>query len=710
MIKLKSQSDDQGATLLPDWEPGWLTVLGARHNNLKSIDVSFPLSAFTAVTGVSGSGKSSLVEDVLYKTLARRLNRSQDQPGACDSVLGIDRINKVIQVDQRPIGQTPTSNPATYTGLFDLIRQLFAELPESRLRGYTPRRFSFNAPGGRCEKCQGAGQLNIEMHFLADVWITCDECGGRRYDKQTLEVKFRGKSIADVLEMSCKDALKLFANVPKIARILRMLCDVGLDYISLGQSSTTLSGGEAQRVKLANELARPDTGRTLYVLDEPTTGLHFNDLAKLLEVLHRLVDLGNTVIIIEHNLDIIKSVDWVIDIGPEAGLEGGRLVFAGTPEQLADYSRKRKKLSKKKRELLLPSYTGEALIPILENGHYAKRPLFDAAAYAQELRQIKDEELLPELELGGEDTKMPWESDGRKWHTQDRISRIGTPCRWDGRILAEVIDRIEESDFFAPVDWNNRTIVEVRAEKKSIGWFLHAITGEEWLLKLRFRTSRNTFKKELLIDQLNLRPLNEMDDIPLYGTQPRTKVETTGLWQEIELKVCHYSEIDRPEFREFLDLAIARFGELVIKTRQSEIDVAPWRTLGEKWHLTPGNCYGGSSRPRWNMALLKKIFAMIARRWPHLKPLWTNKVLVPFSSGKGTRRTCLQVYTKNCEFVCLQLNVDKNEVPLGRVAELGFDPEVDGGDPDFDCVYLRFRDESELNESQLEKLFSEIEY
>ena len=313
---------------------GWLEIVGARHNNLKNITVQIPLGTLTVVTGVSGSGKSSLVEDVLFASLARTLHRAKTFPGAHDAIRGVELVNKVIRVDQQPLGQTPTSNPATFTGTFDLIRTLYAQLPEAKLRGYTPRRFSFNVPGGRCEKCEGNGQLRIEMHFLPDVWVECDTCRGRRYNPETLAVCYHGRSIADVLDMSCGEAVRLFENIPKIRRPLQMLCDVGLDYLTLGQPAPTLSGGEAQRVKLAAELARPDTGRTLYLLDEPTTGLHFDDLAKLLDVLNRLVDLGNTVVVIEHNLDVIKTADWVIDLGPEAGEEGGYVVAAGTPEEI----------------------------------------------------------------------------------------------------------------------------------------------------------------------------------------------------------------------------------------------------------------------------------------------------------------------------------------------------------------------------------------
>jgi excinuclease ABC subunit A len=312
-----------------------LTVHGAREHNLQNLTVSIPLGTFVAVTGVSGSGKSTLIEDILHRTLARHFFRARVIPGAHDRVTGMEHIDKVIDIDQSPIGRTPRSNPATYTGLFAPIRDLFAELPESKIRGYGPGRFSFNVKGGRCESCQGDGLVKIEMHFLPDVYVPCDVCKGRRYNRETLEVQFRGKSIADVLDMTVEDALNFFENQPRIRQKLQTLYDVGLTYIHLGQSATTLSGGEAQRVKLATELSRRDTGRTLYILDEPTTGLHFEDVRLLLDVLHRLVDRGNTVLVIEHNLDVIKTADWIVDLGPEGGTRGGTVIASGTPEDVA---------------------------------------------------------------------------------------------------------------------------------------------------------------------------------------------------------------------------------------------------------------------------------------------------------------------------------------------------------------------------------------
>ena len=312
-----------------------LTVRGAQENNLKNVDAEIPLGTLTCVTGVSGSGKSSLVNEVLNKTLLGKLNHARTRPGACRCVEGIEHLDKVIDIDQSPIGRTPRSNPATYTGLFNDIRDLFASTADARIRGYGPGRFSFNVKGGRCEACCGDGLVKIEMHFLADVYVPCEVCKGRRYNRETLEVQYKGKNIAQVLDMTAEEALEFFENIPKIHRKVQTLVEVGLGYVKLGQSSTTLSGGEAQRVKLATELARISTGKTIYILDEPTTGLHAADVHKLIDVLQRLVDAGNTVLVIEHNLDVIKTADYIIDLGPEGGDGGGYVVAAGTPEKVA---------------------------------------------------------------------------------------------------------------------------------------------------------------------------------------------------------------------------------------------------------------------------------------------------------------------------------------------------------------------------------------
>ncbi len=335
-----------------------LKVVNARGNNLKNVTAEIPLGLFTCVTGVSGGGKSTLLIDTLYKTIARKLNNASDAPAPCDKIEGLEHIDKIIDIDQSPIGRTPRSNPATYTGAFTPIREWFAGLPEAKARGYEPGRFSFNVKGGRCEACEGDGVIKIEMHFLPDVYVTCDVCKGKRYNRETLDVTFKGKSIADVLDMTVEEALDFFKAVPRVREVLKLLHRVGLDYIKVGQQATTLSGGEAQRIKLAKELSKRATGRTLYILDEPTTGLHFHDVAKLLEVLHELTDSGNSVVVIEHNLEVIKTADWIIDLGPEGGDGGGEIVATGTPEDVARVKR---------------SYTGQFLAPVLKKSRTGKR-------------------------------------------------------------------------------------------------------------------------------------------------------------------------------------------------------------------------------------------------------------------------------------------------------------------------------------------------
>ncbi|NLG76132.1 MAG: excinuclease ABC subunit UvrA, partial [Xanthomonadaceae bacterium] len=335
-----------------------LRIVNARGNNLRGVTVDIPLGVMTCVTGVSGSGKSTLVNDTLYRYVARTLNDASTDPAPCDGVEGLDEIDRVIDIDQSPIGRTPRSNPATYTGLFTPIREMFAAVPEARARGYEPGRFSFNVKGGRCEACQGDGVIKVEMHFLPDVYVPCDVCKGQRYNRETLEIRYKGRNIHEVLEMTVEDALDFFRNAPAIAPKLQTLIDVGLSYIRLGQNATTLSGGEAQRVKLAKELSKRSTGKTLYILDEPTTGLHFYDIEQLLGVLQRLRDEGNTVVVIEHNLDVIKTADWIVDLGPEGGDGGGTIVATGTPEEIAANE---------------SSYTGRYLMTLLERKHQARK-------------------------------------------------------------------------------------------------------------------------------------------------------------------------------------------------------------------------------------------------------------------------------------------------------------------------------------------------
>ncbi|MDR1924128.1 MAG: ATP-binding cassette domain-containing protein [Planctomycetaceae bacterium] len=681
---------------VPEIKREWLSFFGAKEHNLKNIDVSFPIGALSVVTGVSGSGKSSLVNAVIRKTLAKIFQKnSNDTHDKIDSVTvkGAEHLNKMICVDQQPIGQTPTSNPATYTGVFDFIRELFAMLPESRVRGYSARRFSFNVPDGRCEKCEGAGQIKIEMHFLPDVWITCDACNGKRYDRQTLDIKYQDYSIADILEMSCGDALKLFANIPRIHRILQLLCDVGLDYISLGQAAPTLSGGESQRIKLASELARPDTGRTLYLLDEPTTGLHFEDMHKLLYVIHRLVDLGNTVIVIEHNLDIIKNADWVVDLGPEAGDAGGYLLFEGLPEELVSCG--------------VESYTAKFLAPVLKNGIYETR-----TPYSKETQEQVESISLDDI---GIDTSLPWEKDGIKWHTQDRISTNGNPAKWDGQILLDIVKRIEATEKFADTNWNNRSVVEIYTERKNLGWFMRAITSDEWLLKIKFRTAGGTFNRIQLTKDLNIKPLNETDDIPLHGAEPRVKVTRQTIhWQEIELKIHSYHEIDRPEFWTFIDIAIDEFAKFAKPSIKNPEDLMPWKVLGEKWHFLPKG-FIDNNKPAWETTLLTEIIEIIKSIDPKLKIIWTNKLLVTiYKNGQQNQQTdtsdeskqipWIKIHTKRTDAIYVELYVDKNAVLLDEVKPLGFDPFIAADNKNYDIVQLKFRKKNELKKRELKNL------
>ncbi|NUQ63377.1 MAG: excinuclease ABC subunit UvrA, partial [Pirellulales bacterium] len=676
-----------------------LTVVGAKANNLRNLTVEFPLGVFVAVTGVSGSGKSTLITDILYHSLARHFYRAKVVPGAHRAIEGLGHLDKVIDIDQSPIGRTPRSNPATYTGLFTPIRELFAQLPEAKMRGYGPGRFSFNVKGGRCESCEGDGLVKIEMHFLPDVWVECEACRGRRYNEETLAVRFHGQSIADVLDMSCGRAVTLFEHIPRIRSTLQLLCDVGLDYVKLGQPAPTLSGGEAQRVKLAAELARPDTGRTLYLLDEPTTGLHFEDLAKLLDVLNRLVDLGNTVVVIEHNLDVIKTADWVIDMGPEAGEEGGYVVVAGTPEDVVAHAA-RAGNSRGKENALLRSYTGEVLQPVLAAGPFSERKKHDFAATL-----VKRDGDLDIHEVGGE-ASMPWEIDGRRWHTKDRVGRTGNPCRWDGRILDEVVERIQDSGQFGETDWNSRSIVEIRPPKKSDGWFFHAITGEEWLLKMKFRTAKNTFRREELVARLDLKPLNDTPDLPLYGTEPRAKVTNLrGPWQEVELRVHAYNEIDRPEFWKFVDEAVAGFCKFTERARRNPEDLMPWKVLGRKWHTARKGFHNGR-QPVWDVAVLERVFDLLEKTAPHVEFVWSNKQVVPVLVG-DQKEPWAAVQTKKTDAVYLRLTGPKGRFTLGRITELGHEPEFDAQKPQYDVIHLKFRSAEDLARGDLAAFLQE---
>lgn len=637
----------------------YLEVLNATEHNLKNVNVKIPLEAFVAVTGPSGSGKSTLINDILYPALARRLHRASLRPGRHSDILGVEAIDKVIRVDQSPLGNTPSSNPATYTGVFDIIRLLYAKLPEARSRGYTARQFSFNVPGGRCEACEGTGQKKIEMHFLPDVWIECEECRGQRYLPETLEIQFHGHSIADCLNMSCGDALHLFEEQPKIARILQTICDVGLDYVTLGQSAPTLSGGEAQRVKLAAELARPDTGRTLYLLDEPTTGLHFDDIQKLLVVLQRLVDLGNTVVVIEHNLDVIKTVDWVIDMGPEAGAGGGTVVCEGTPEEVAEFGvsqAKAARTSKAKKQKTssskqtsksgVRSYTGEFLAAALKAGPYEIRQTVDADEHAEQ-----QQEMLKSVVDPSPGSLAAWQEDGRAWHLEDPKDRQGSKIKWDVECLRSVISRLEDCGRFEKFNFSHHSTIEVAgvnsSKVKRSFWFLHAFSSESLWCKLKFRVPRGTFQAAALSDALDLPTLNKMKIPGAYSNQKRVRIGSTARFQEVEIRLFHQHEAESAAFQHFLNIAIdaycgvldtslptvlettAKTSKPQQKKKQSatkELDRSskkvaisqlgnrsePWQVLGRRWHSLKKGFPSGTA-PAWPVSMAEQTIELFEK-------------------------------------------------------------------------------------------------
>jgi excinuclease ABC subunit A len=666
-------------------EKGWLTVKGARQHNLQNIDVPFPLGTFITVTGVSGSGKSSLINEVLYLTLARRLHRARTAAAAHDDILGLELIDKVINVDQDPIGSSPQSNPATYTGVFDLIRTLFAQLPEAKVRGYRPQRFSFNKPGGRCEACEGNGQKKIEMHFLPDVWVECDVCHGQRYNPETLAVHYKGYSIADVLNLRVHEALDLLSNLPKIRRILQTLADVGLDYLSLGQAAPTLSGGEAQRVKLAAELARPSTGRTLYILDEPTTGLHFDDIHKLLEVLARLVDLGNTVIVVEHNLDVLKTADWVIDLGPEAGPGGGRIVVQGTPEDVVRCKQ---------------SHTGAALAPVLAAGPRVERQRYDPLA----AEQTQPDDL--ELEAVGKDAAMPWQTDGRRWHTVERVSYEGKPCRWEGAILDWIDERVHALGDFADTDWGQRNIVEIPAPVRTQGWFLHAMTGMEWLVRLVFRVEKNKFKGPELVRRLGIRPLNETPGLEVYGSEDRVWVTShKGPWQSVTVLAHRLSEVDTPAFREFLAEAARSFHANLKKLRTRPEDVMPWKVNGERWHL--GNKgFPPGKKVRWDPAVLPRLLQLVREIEPGVEVHWDARDAITLRVP-GVGRGWAQWRTKHPSVLDCRFLGKKGQLNLAQVEGLGVSPGLCHQRGDGDVLKLHFQHLSQVQDPALKQVLTE---
>ena len=720
---------------------GWLELLGARLNNLRDVDLRIPLGTFTVITGVSGSGKSSLLEDTLAKALVKHFHRANEQPGPYDKLEGLGLVNKAIVVDQAPLGSTPKSNPGTYTGVFDHIRELFCRLPDSKVRGYRPGRFSFNRPGGRCDACEGDGQKKIEMHFLPDVWVECDECRGERYNRETLSVKYRGHSIADVLNLSIGQCLELFENIPKIRKTLSTLCAIGLDYLTLGQSATTLSGGEAQRVKLAAELARPNTGKTVYILDEPTTGLHFDDIDKLLKVLNSLVEAGNTVIVIEHNLDVIKTADWIVDLGPEAGIGGGWIVAEGTPEDLVDG------LTAEGCEEKRRSHTAEQLVNVLATGRRGTREIFDAAAEGKK----RDGDLT--MAQVGKDAKMPWEVDGRKWHTRDRIAHSGKPCRWEGDALEMIVEQLtsdsssetpspsakkkktvrkkkkaataalmsgaellkaqetsavegedsldsKPSSLSLKTIWNDSSTVEITGDDKRLGWFMHALTRDEWLLKLYFRVQRGCFDQKELAASLNLRNVDDINELPIYGRSDRVRVKNKPAgYQEVLITVHWLSEIDTPEFREFLSAARASYIERVEATSTDVKDVAPWKVLGRKWHLMQKG-FPAEKRPKWKKEVLETLLGVFDKVIPDGDVVWNERAYVRYRKS-GSKEDWAVICTKRRVGIDLVVTPRNESVGAGSVSSIVTEHEAVEGKKGKPAIRLRFDKLSQVKSPKL---------
>lgn len=688
----------------------WLEILGCQQNNLRNADLRIPLGSMTCVTGLSGSGKSSLIQETLARAVARHLKLKGPAPGPFREMHGVQEISRVIAVDQNPIGATPASNPATYTGVFEHIRQLFSKLPDAKIRGYKPGRFSFNRAGGRCEDCEGMGQKKIEMHFLPDVWVECDTCHGKRFNQETLAVTYKGHSIANVLEMSIGQALDLFENIPKIRAPLATLAAIGLDYLTLGQSATTLSGGEAQRVKLAAELAKPNSGRTLYLLDEPTTGLHFDDIAKLLKVLNSLVERGNTVVIIEHNLDVIKTADWIVDIGPEAGIGGGWVVATGTPEDVVAQSQRYlddDKSSENSRTAderpPLRSWTGELLRPVLEEGQRGEVEVFDA----KEAARKKEGDL--DIAKVGKDIEAPWQKDGRDWHTNSRISRKGKDVRWEGAALAMVVNQLAEVKGLKEPNWNDQARVEITAEKKTgTGCFFHALTGDEWLLRLYFRVPKGTFSEADLTSRIQLKSVNELDELPIYNRSERVRInEKKGPFQEVIFDIHWLEEIDTPEFQTFLQDATQAYLKQVDKSEKKDpADLMPWKVLEKKWHLSRKG-FASDKRVSWKLETLDHLFTVIESQFEDLNVEWCNKTGVQYRLP-GSGDLVAELQTKRRDAIYLNLISEPGTFALGQVSSLGKDRKIISYRGEKEAIQIHFTATTQVKAAALKKFLNEF--
>lgn len=667
----------------------WLQLLGATQHNLRHVDLRIPLATMTCITGVSGSGKSSLVMNTLARAVARKLNLSTEAPGPHKDLVGIEHLSKIVVVNQNPIGNTPASNPATYTGLFDHIRDLFTKMPESKVRGYGPGRFSFNRAGGRCDDCEGMGQQKIEMHFLPDVWVECTTCRGKRYNDETLNVKFNDNSIADVLEMPVEKALDVFSNVPKIRAPLATLNAIGLGYLTLGQSAPTLSGGEAQRIKLAAELAKPNKGKTIYLLDEPTTGLHFDDIAKLLAVLNSLVEQGNTVVVIEHNLDVIKTADWIIDLGPEAGAGGGQIVAEGTPEDVVAVGAKRKAESGKRKTSAARSWTGELLAPVIAAAKTGTIEVFDVAEAAK--KQVGD----VSVQQLGKSAELPWEADGKRWHTKECLSHDGKRCHWEGGALQFVVDTLCSDKRMAPVNWNHRSTVEVKA-KGGLGWLLHARTGHAWLLVFCFRVKKGTFDAKSLDAALGLTPIDDVEEILYYTQSDRVSVRNLkSPWQEVTVKIWSKAEATTPAFRAFLKQAAASHLEQALKEKANPQDLTPWKQLGRKWHLMKK---GLPKKPTWDFKALEKLLPVVEKVFAGCEMDFTAKGKINWKPS-GTNNLAAELHTKRKDGVDLLVYVPKDSITVGAIAKFGAEQDVKPHKNGLDCVRIRFTEPNHVNKA-----------